>query len=285
MSEQAISKQLLLDTVEQSPQAVAVHDKAAWKSIFARYHVVEDPVGSRPHYGGIYDPVSGQRGDGALDRFYDTFIAPNKIRFEVLNDIVYGHHVVRDLNIHIEMSDKLSATVPMHLLYELCQEKGSDEWRIQRLAAHWELMPMMAQIFSKGFACLPVLSGLTMRMFKFQKISGMLGFCKAAFGVGKKEKDLVAKIEGALKSKNEIELFKLLDNLYIDEAFLSETNESFKAWLNQGVGQFCFTKVLAAGNTITASCQYEVGSDDRQSVMFFEFNNQNGRLVGVKLYQ
>ncbi len=42
-----------LTVVEKSPAAVALHDKAAWLSLFARYNIVEDPVGSRPHLSGV----------------------------------------------------------------------------------------------------------------------------------------------------------------------------------------------------------------------------------------
>ena len=81
-------------------------------------------------------------GNKALGRFYDTFIAPNKIEFEVAKDSVNGNLVVRDLNVHTTMST-LKLIVPMHLLYELEEEQGI--YRIKRLAAHWELMPMMSQ--------------------------------------------------------------------------------------------------------------------------------------------
>lgn len=112
-----------LALVEKSPEAVAVHDKNAWLALFAQYHVVEDPVGSTAHVGGIYDGKSGLRGTAKLARFFDTFIAPNKICFEVTKDIVCDTHVLRDLTIHIAMSDKVQVHVPMHLLYELCEEK------------------------------------------------------------------------------------------------------------------------------------------------------------------
>ena len=74
--------------VEGSPAAVGDHDKAAWLELFARYNIVEDPVGSRPHLSGVYDGRSRRRGSGPLARFWDTFIAPNQIRFQVDHDFV-----------------------------------------------------------------------------------------------------------------------------------------------------------------------------------------------------
>lgn len=173
------SPEQLINIVEASPEAVAIHDKVAWMAIFAQYHVVEDPVGSKPHIGGLYDATNGVRGHGALSRFYDTFIAPNKISFAVDQDYVLNNHVVRDLTIHLEMSDSVQAQVPMHLLYELTEE--NDQWKILRLGAHWELVPMVMQLLGKGLAAVPVLSALTWRMLKLQGLSGMLGFSQAAF--------------------------------------------------------------------------------------------------------
>ena len=87
-----------LALIEKSPAAVAVQNKAAWMDIFARYSLVEDPVGSTPHLSGVYDCRQGYRGRERLSRFYDTFIAPNKIRFQVDRDTVCGLHVVRSYN-------------------------------------------------------------------------------------------------------------------------------------------------------------------------------------------
>ena len=73
----------LLATVERSPQAVAVHDRAAWVDLFAPDGRVEDPVGSQPH-----------RGLGAIGAFFDTFIGPRHITYRPDADIVAGSTVV-----------------------------------------------------------------------------------------------------------------------------------------------------------------------------------------------
>ena len=60
----------------RSPAAVAVHDKSAWLSLFARHNRVEDPVGSAPHVSAAPDPTAGQPGidpcrsaaEGSADR-------------------------------------------------------------------------------------------------------------------------------------------------------------------------------------------------------------------------
>lgn len=278
-------KNILIDVVNQSPKAVAIHDKAAWKAIFAKYHMVEDPVGSEPHLGGLYDSVSGERGDAALDRFYDTFIAPNQIQFEVAQDIVCGQHVVRDLTVHIQMSASLKASVPMHLLYELSQESENSEWKIQRLAAHWELMPMMAQIFGKGFACVPVLLSLTKRMFKFQKISGIVGFCKAAFTIGRDGKISVDRFVAALNNHNK----KALENLFcfptsLDSLTIAENKILLTDWLKNDIKILKYDKVLVAGDCVSTSVILSVNGEQKSGVAFFCFNRINRKIRHLKLY-
>lgn len=274
----------LVQFVNKSPEAVAVHDKHGWKSIFAQYHIVEDPVGSQPHFGGLYDPVTGERGDGPLDRFYDTFIAPNKIVFDVSQDIVCGQHVVRDLTVHIEMSDSLSASVPMHLLYELIEEK-SGQWKIKRLAAHWELMPMMSQIFGKGLACVPVLFGLTLRMLKYQKLSGILGFCKAAFTIGDEGKKQVDDFVAALNNHSKKKLEALFCDFSAHDSFyIGDQATPLSDWLTQEVKIQKFDKALASGNFVTTNILFQINNENKSAVAFFEFNKKTKKIRSLKLY-
>lgn len=276
-------QQQLLATVEQSPAAVAVHDKAAWLAIFARYHVVEDPVGSAAHVGGLYDAASGQRGNGALSRFFDTFIAPNNIRFAVAGDYVGGHHVVRDLTIHITMSDAVEVEVPMCLLYELVEENGS--WKIQRLAAHWELLPMMAQLLGKGLACLPVLAALSWRMLKLQGMGGMLGFSKAALNIGNGGKRRVRQFVDAFNRRS---LADLMAQCAGDARMISwpcadePLNPSML--LEQRGGELQVDKLLAAGDTVTAKVCWRQGDAEQRGVALFEFNRKLGRISALRLY-
>lgn len=111
----------LLATVEASPRAVAAHDRAAWVGLFADSASVEDPVGSRPHIG-----------RAAIERFYETFIAPNGIAFDVEHDVVSGMTVFRDLSIATTMSTGVTLHVPMHLRYDLSEVDG--ELKVQRCA-------------------------------------------------------------------------------------------------------------------------------------------------------
>jgi hypothetical protein len=64
--------------VQPAPTAAAARDKPAWPGLFARYSLVEGPVGAEPW-------VTRPGGD-ALARFYDAFVARNQVRFLVYRD-------------------------------------------------------------------------------------------------------------------------------------------------------------------------------------------------------
>lgn len=298
-------EQTLLQQVEKSPQAVSVHDKTAWLELFATQSIIEDPVGSRPHIAGVYDSASGQRGKAQLARFYETFIAPNKIRFDVHQNIVSGSHVMRDLDIHIQMADKVHLKVPMHLLYHLVQQDG--EWKITRLAAHWELIPMVMQLMGNGMASLPVSVGLSVRMLKYQGIFGMLAYSKAAFSVGRR---------GKKRAQSALQAFNLRNRSAFAQAFtdngtvcIANTNtqrtnagkqarkEELPDTVNMPAADFTdyfqaeFTagKWIAAGDSVTASVQIRKGknhsnSPDRQGVLLFRFNRKSGNITHMRLY-
>ena len=159
----------LLALIERSPAAVAAHDRSHWLALFARDGVIEDPVGSRP----VRVSMAG-----ATERFYETFIAPNDIRFEVQADYVGPQQVLRDLTIHIRMAPAVTVLVPMHLRYEITSEDGSP--KISHLAAHWELVPMMGQLLGKGLPAWPVMANMSIRMLQQLGLAGLLGFSRAA---------------------------------------------------------------------------------------------------------
>ncbi len=267
-----MDKQALLDHVEKSPKAVGVHDKAAWLDIFAEDYSVEDPVGSTPH--------TGEAANEAISRFYDTFIAPNDIHFNVAHDIVNDMHVVRDLTVHTGMSEKLKAEVPMHLLYQLKEVNG--ELRIHRLAAHWELMPMMGQVFSNGFAAFPVLSSLTARMFRYQGVGGILGFSRAAFNVGNKGKRIVDQYFEDLNQKHMDRVLKHIEK--VDTIMFGEKPYTHDDVNNMNFDHFETGKMIAAGNFVTVSFMVHIEGLALSGVAFFEFDKGAKHIVSLRFY-
>ena len=181
------SASALLDAVEQSPKAVAVHDKSAWVGIFAADGQVNDPVGSTPHVG-----------PEAIARFFDTFIAPNTIKFDVQHDVVAGMSVVRDLTVYTTMSTGVTMQIPMHLRYDLSSDGPDGALQIQKLFAHWELQKMVGQLLTSGGRGLLASMILGPQLLRHQGLSGCAGFLRGLSGVRKRGKRRVVDLVAAL---------------------------------------------------------------------------------------
>ena len=271
-----------INTVMKSPQAVAVHDKQAWMSIFARYNIVEDPVGSPPHVSGVFDAKTGVRGNGPLSRFYDCFIAPMKITFHVDRDTVCGNSVVRDLTIEIGMSPQITLRVPMHAHYELIEEDGA--LKVQHLAAHWELGPMLKQQMSFGLASLTAGIGLGQRMIGKLGFRGMLQFMSGVFNIGQTGKDRVADFVAAFNQRAFDRIQGQMSSDFAGAAWPADAPLAGIDKLAVLQGQLKLGKTLAAGNYITASFTLENGGSKQQGVIFFEFSMHEKKIQRIRFY-
>jgi hypothetical protein len=283
-------REKLMDVAMSSPAAVAVKDRAAWMSIFAHYSIVEDPVGSRPHVSGVFDGREGCRSQGPLQRFYDTFIAPNEIKFRVAQDIVVGQTVCRELVIELGMNEKVKAEVPMHAFYQMVQEGG--EYKVCRLAAHWELVPMILQVMGKGVSGMTAMLSLGWRMVRIQRLGGILGFCLGFRGIHGRGKELVGDFSRALETKN---------SAWLNSIFHSERSEihlpSQEVSESQGVQihhpakflvdrkiSIATSSMISAGYCISCVIDVECDGETHHGIGLFEFNARSRRLDRVKLY-
>jgi hypothetical protein len=242
----------LLAAVQRSPELVAAHDRAGWCGLYSGDGEVNDPVGSRPH-----------RGRAAIERFYDTFIAPNDIRFQVAQDIVCGMTVVRDLEVETLMSTGLRMRVPMHLRYDLVEADGS--LKIRRLCAHWELPGMIRQMLGKGFKGHWTSLKLGPQMLRHQGLGGMLGFMRGFAGVGHAGKRGVAEFLHAAGHG---------EASVADALLAPETTLEMPAGRRLGRADFIDAlrgaeagKMLASGRSVTVSLK--LGS--RRGVALFQF--------------
>ncbi|MDH6281748.1 transporter [Prescottella agglutinans] len=248
--------QELLDLVLGSPAAVAVHDKEAWLGLFSQRHVVEDPVGGRPVLGGLYDRRSRVRGGEPLARFWDTFIAPNDIRFHVEHDdIVCGLDVIRDVTIETRLGDGVVAKAPMHLLYETTLDDGAP--RIRRIAAHWEVAPMFAQVAGIDRAKLGVGAAMGARMLRLQGIGGSLAFGLAVRSVGERGKRSVRRLVSDAQ-RGDLRASALLGGRTVRDV----------------------TKIIAAGDTVTATCTV----DGAHAVLFCYLNRKTYEITKADIY-
>ncbi len=163
--------------VRSSPIAVAAHDKAGWIALFDTDYVIDDPVGSRPVRG---EDISG---------FWDAFIAPNDIEFVVHHDWIDGLHVVRDVTIVTTLATGLQVTTPAHLRYELVERDGA--LKVERMAAHWELVPNFAQLMRPRAAHLRSMATMNASLVRNLGLGGTARFVGAISSVGKKGKRAV----------------------------------------------------------------------------------------------
>ncbi|MDI1443629.1 nuclear transport factor 2 family protein [Polyangium sp. 6x1] len=161
------SRDDVLAVVKRSPDRVAAHDKEGWVGLFAHGAVVEDPVGGPPARKGA-DPLDG---DDELGRFYDVYIGPNDVRFEVLADVVQGLTVVRDVNIATRTPNDARVELPAYLIYELVELDGA--LRVKRMRAFWELRRVTADALKGGPKSLIAMTGLTARMLRIQGFSNV----------------------------------------------------------------------------------------------------------------
>ena len=255
----------LIVAVQASPRAVAAHNKAAWVDLFTADATVNDPVGSRPH-----------TGRAAIERFYDTFIGPNTIAFQVEHDFVGPSSVVRDLLIRTTMSTGATVTVPMHLRYDLVEEHGA--WKIIRLAAHWELAAMVVQLLRTGLPGLGAALKLGPQLIANQGFDGMFGMMQALRGIGRSGKRAVAQVFSAVAATDISRVRHLLGERTIIE-LPAGTSISVEEFTNRA-RNMQWDKLIAAGRTVSAS----VRLDSAQGVAFVDFASDSRRITAIRIF-
>jgi steroid delta-isomerase len=81
-----------MQAARNSWRCVQTHDKQGWLSLMADDVLIEDPIGVGPT-----NPTGeGIRGREAVEKFYDTYIAPTTIRIES-----HESHSVGDESAHV----------------------------------------------------------------------------------------------------------------------------------------------------------------------------------------
>ena len=258
------TKEEKIACIDKSPAAVGIHDKPAWLGLFASGAMVNDPVGSKPHVG--RDEIS---------RFYDAFIAPNQIVFDVENDTVCGMTVVRDLVIRITMSTGLQVAVPTHIRYELADESG--ELKIEHLFAHWELLPMVLQTLGQGLKGWMTYAKLSVHMIRAQGFGGVMGFMRGFSGVGKRGKLRAEEWLTALHQGDSATARNLV--AAGAELHLAEQEHCGLDTLVEQLQGVEWKKLTAAGRTVTASLTH----DGRSGALYLLFNHKR-HIIEARFY-
>jgi hypothetical protein len=223
-----VATQDVHDVVRSSPAAVAAHDKASWIALFDDDYVIEDPVGWRT--------VRGED----ISSFWDAFIAPNDIEFVVHHDWIDGLHVVRDVTIVTTLGTGLQVTTPAHLRYELVERDGA--LKVERMAAHWEVLPNLAQLMRPRATYLRSMATMNASMLRNLGLGGTARFVGAIRSVGKKGK------------------------------------KALRAYLGTRVDDL--HKVIASGNTVTASCTV----DDRPAAVIATLDRKTRNVLDCRIY-
>ncbi|MFD4367313.1 nuclear transport factor 2 family protein [Rhodococcus sp. NPDC058521] len=254
----------LVELVEGSPKAVAVHDRDAWLSLFTSDAEVNDPVGSAPHVG-----------VASIGPFYDTFIGPNTISFDVDRDIVCGMTIVRDLHVTTVMSTGATLKVPMHLRY--VAERTDGNLKIARLYAHWELPSMITQLMLAGSKGLLASAKLTPQLVSNLGPSGAVGFMRGFVRVSRHGKKSATRFLSAVQQGR----VDLAEGLLADDAVLEYPLGAAvtPAQFVELAGSVTWSKVICAGRFVTASIESEVEA----GVILFEFGPRGRKIEAVQM--
>lgn len=254
----------MLACVRASPEAVAAHDRSAWLDLFSEDAAIHDPVGSQPH-----------DSPKAIARFYDTFIAPNDIHFEVAHELASGDTVVREVVIHTRMAGGFALGVPAHLRYELTG--SADALRLRRLCAHWELSRMMGQSLRAGIKGLRSHTALSGHMLRHQGIGGVLGFMRGVRGVGGRGK---ARAEGCLRALRDGHRTGLQACFGEDcRIVLPDDADATLEALAETLDGCFWEALIGAGDCVTAS----IRANGRRGIALFRFHGAQ-RIDELRVY-
>lgn len=271
-----------LEVAAASPDAVRRHDSQAWVSLFADGGVVEDPVGITPFHrasGTESAPVSGN----TLEKFFETFIAPNDVMLDVLRDVVVGGLVVRDVNIRIKSSTGLATSVSTYLLYQLTEENG--QLKVARLAAHWELRRMVRQVMMRGWPGLKMMTALSWRMMRVQGMRGMLGYTKGFSGIHGRGKDAVDKFVEAANRRDGGLMTSLFDsNNSLIEFPAGGLNVSPDSFAGRVDARLAVSDLISAGFTTSFRFDVTVSGDTYHGIGIFEFNPKNRKITRARCF-
>ena len=272
-----------LAAVEASPEAVARHDRDAWLDLFTSDGVVEDPIGTPPCRRGVYTRRDRSGADD-LARFYDTFIAPTQIRFEVDHDVVAGCYVLRDATLHVVMAGGLRAQVPTHLCYALREEDGA--LRIARLSACWNAPKLTRQHLAKGVSGYAGLALAGVRMVRKWGIERARQY--SAGSSGGVRRGGVEAMEAFARTLREGDTPGFCA-LFAEGAEIREPSGrthdpgSFAAGPGPALA-LRFDKLIPSGWSSSCTCYATAGGRERRGVAFFDFEEGTRQIRAARLF-
>lgn len=272
----------IITLVNRSPELVDKHDRAGWLDLFSSNAIVEDPVGAGPNRKG----KDMRNGKDALGRFYDIFIGPNKISFDVHKDIVVNDEMVREVSIHTTMPNGAITIVHCLLIYKVTEENG--QLKIEGLRAHWDLAKnAMALMRNNGFKGLTASTLQFYIMIKVQGVKRIIEYMGAMYrGILKKGIKGANSFAAAVNAKDEAALARLFDSGATIEFPVGSNLIAAGDFLN-GAGKDVdleFNGLRSGGWFTSSAVDVKSGSDSKHGVVFFEFSPKSKKIVNVRFF-
>lgn len=266
------SKKQLVDVVERSPAFVAEHDRDGWLGVFAADAQVEDPVGAPP----------APKATGAIGRFWDVFIGPNDIHFEVRGDYTLGRSVFRDIVIHTKIAGAFQLDVPAYLLYQLDDRTGT--LQIARLSAHWDLARMSLGAMKLGPKAWIAMTAMFGRMLRFMGVPWVAGYLASLWkGIGGRGLTSVKQLVTAIETRDSPALEALFEASAIVELGIVEAPARDVLTLIPEGTRLRVEAPVAAG--WTTSFRYTLdGASPRSGLARLEFAPDTRRIRSLRFF-
>ena len=262
----------LLALVERSPQSVAAHDRESWLALFGDEALIEDPVGSPP----------ARKATGALGRFWDTFIAPHDIRFEVRRDHFIGRDVFRDAVIHTRIGPRITIEVPAYLLYQL--EDGGHGLEVRRMAAHWQLGRLSLGALKLGPRAWLPLTLLFARMLRRMGLSWVGGYLASLWsGIGARGLDTATRLARKLGARDGDAVTALFDDGAIVELGAVRLSPAGLVGALPPGSRLAIEAPVSAGWTVSFRFRIE-GGKPKEGLALLEFAPASRRIHRARFF-
>ena len=277
-----MDKSKIIALIDRSPELVGKHDREGWLNLFSSNAIVQDPVGAGPNRKG----KDMRKGKDALGRFYDIFIGPNKIVFDVHQDIVVGDEMMREVSIHTTLPNGAITIVHCFLIYKIIEENG--QLKIEGLRAHWDFgRNAMALMKNNGFKGM---TGSTVQFYTMIKVQGMkriIEYMGAMYkGILKKGIKAANAFAAAVNARDEAAFARLFDSGATIEFPVGGKNIAAGDFL-KGAGKDVKLefKGLRSGGWFT-SCAVDVttGGSSKHGVVFFEFSPKSKKMINARFF-
>jgi len=276
-----MDKNKIIALVDTSPVLVGKHDREGWLNLFSTNAIVQDPVGAGPNRKG----KDMRRGKDALGRFYDIFIGPNTIKFDVHQDIVVNDEMMREVSIHTTLPNGAITIVHCFLIYKVMEEGG--QLKIESLRAHWNFGKNAVSLMkNNGFKGI---TGSTVQFYTMIKVQGMKriieymgAMYKGILGKGIKAANAFA---AAINAKDEAALAKLFDAGATIEFPVSGKAIPAGEFL-KGAAKDVKVEVknLRSGGWFTSGAVDVSGGISKHGAVFFEFSPKTKKIISARFF-